>query len=463
MNRSLRHGDMDMTTGSIVRLLIKFTIPLLIGNIFQQLYNTVDSIIVGNYIGPEALAAIGSTTPIVNVFIFFFSGMASGAGVVISNYYGAKHDKKLHSSVQTTLYFTFIMCVIFTVLGVSLTPLLLRLMKTPTDVFPLAQTYLQTIFAGISTLLIYNMGSGILRAVGDSRRPLYVLILCTVINTILDLLFIKGLGMGVRSAAVATVLSQAISSVVVLVFLSNTDGAYRFKFLEPELNSGILKSIFSIGLPSAIQMSLTAFSNVFVMSYINRFGASVMAGWASYIKIDGFALQPITSLGIAVTTFIGQNIGARKFKRAKQSTGKALLIGLPILAFTILILMGLATQLSSLFSSDSEVIKYGAFFIRLSTPFYVFVLINQIYSGALRGSGNSISSMIILFSSFVVCRQIYLYVIWHISANLVYVALGYPFGWFIAALTLVIFYYTKSQINKNAKLYSSDSDVWPDI
>lgn len=462
MNSLLKRRDTDMTTGNVVRLLIDFSIPLLIGNIFQQLYSTVDSIIVGNYIGSEALAAIGSTAPIVNMFIFFFAGMASGAGVVIANYYGAKDNENLHSAVQTTMFFTFILCALFTALGVALTPALLRMMKTPADVFPLAEQYLTMIFAGISTLLIYNMGSGILRAVGDSTRPLYILILCTVVNTVLDLIFIKGFGLGVRSAAVATIISQCISSVIVLYLLCNTDGAYRLCVSQPELNLCILRKICAIGLPSAVQMAITAFSNIFVQSYVNRFGSDAMAGWASYIKIDGFASQPIASLSVAVTTFMGQNIGAKRYHRAKDAPKIALMIGTVVMLVTCIPLIVFAPWFVSLFGDDPEVLYYGTFFMRLITPFYFIMMLCHIYSGALRGSGNAFASMLILLFSFVVCRQIYLYTVWTLTESFTAISLGFPVGWIICATIIIIFYYTRSEIRKNVRLYSSEEDLWSD-
>ncbi len=439
-----RH-DKDMTTGSIPLHLLQFAVPLLIGNVFQQLYNTIDSIIVGNYIGKEALAAIGCSSPIINTFINFFSGLASGAGVVISNYYGAKDKDRLHRSVQTTVTLTLILCVVLTVLGVLLTPMMLRMMQTPDDVFASGAQYLQIYFGGISSLLLYNIGAGILRAVGDSTRPLYILIFCAVLNTILDIVFVQVFRWGIAGAAVATVVSQLLSAGVVFYILISAKEDYRFQPGKLMLSRRILGMICSIGLPSAIQMAITAFSNVFVQSYINRFGSSFMAGWTAYVKIDGFAMQPLNSLSVAITTFIGQNFGAGEVARVRKAPRYALALGAVIFIVCVPPLMIFAPQLVRLFNRDPEVIRHGAYFIRVISPFYVAFCINQVYTGMLRGSGDSIASMVILLFSFVVFRQIYLFTAYRLNLGVLSITLGYPVGWVMCASLLLIYYYTKGK------------------
>ena len=435
-----------MTTGSIAKHLIMFAIPLFIGSFFQQLYNAVDSIIVGNYVGKEALAAVGCITPIINTFIHTFGGFATGAGVVISNYYGAKDDEKLERAVQTTILSTIILCVFFTAVGVLYTSRLLQLMQTPDDVFPYARSYLRIIFFGISSMLMYNVGAGILRAVGDSTRPLYYLIICTVINTILDLVFVKQLHMGVAGAAYATVIAQTISTILVFIQLYLSDKAYRFNPAKLSIDSRILRKICAFGLPTSIQMCITAFSNVFVQSYVNRFGAAVMAGWATYVKIDAFVTQPVLALGASITTFVGQNIGARKYDRVKPTPRYAFFIGLIVITVIITPIMIFSETFVSFFSNETEVLEFGLFFVRLITPYMLFSLILQIYAGMLRGSGDSIPSMVILTLSFVVIRQIYLYIVWQISPSIGSVGFGYPIGWILCAVIISVYYYTSSKV-----------------
>ena len=309
-----------MTEGPIWRCLLLFALPLMAGNLFQQLYNTVDSIVVGNFVGKEALAAVGSTDSVINTFIGFFSGMSTGAGVIISQYYGGKKEEKVSIAVQTTIALTLCMSILCTVLALLLVPSLLRLMGTPDDVFPEAATYLRIYFIGVTGLLFYNMGAGILRAVGDSRRPLYFLIFCAVLNTLLDLLFVAVLRFGIAGAAWATILSQGISALLTLFVLTREKACYRIIWSKVRLDPNMTKKIFFLGLPAAIQMAVTSFSNVFVQAYINRFGSAAMAGWSSYGKIDKFCVLPIQSLSLGVTTFVGQNLGARKIDRVRQST-----------------------------------------------------------------------------------------------------------------------------------------------
>ena len=369
--RQHRQKEVLMTEGPIWRCLLLFALPLMAGNLFQQLYNTVDSIVVGNFVGKEALAAVGSTDSVINTFIGFFSGMSTGAGVIISQYYGGKKEEKVSVAVQTTIALTLCMSILCTVLALLLVPSLLRLMGTPEDVFPEAATYLRIYFIGVTGLLFYNMGAGILRAVGDSRRPLYFLIFCAVLNTLLDLLFVAVLRFGIAGAAWATILSQGISALLTLFVLTREKACYRIIWSKVRLDPGMTKKIFFLGLPAAIQMAVTSFSNVFVQAYINRFGSAAMAGWSSYGKIDKFCVLPIQSLSLGVTTFVGQNLGARKIDRVRQSTkvgtllcfAVAILITIPVLIF--------ARPLVSMFNRTPEVLDYGTSFwkCRFTSPF----------------------------------------------------------------------------------------------
>ena len=420
--------------------LILFALPLLIGNLFQQLYNTVDSIVVGNFVSKTALAAVGSTDNIINTIIGFFSGLATGAGVVISHSFGSGDKKALHRAVHTTITLTFVLSIFFTIAGLLLAPLFLKLMATPEDVLPEASAYLRIYFAGVSGLMIYNMGSGILRAVGDSRRPLYILIVCAVTNIVLDLAFVVYLGAGVEGVAYATIISQWISAILVLVILTKEQSDYRLVWKDLRIDKRTTLSILRIGFPAGLQMAITAFSNVFVQSYINQFGSSCMAGWTTYGKLDKFCLLPIQSLGLSITTFVGQNLGAKKMERARKGTAYAVILSIGAALVLMMPVMAAAPMLATLFTNDPEVIAYGVRFIRLMMPFYVAISFNQILSNALRGAGNSVVPMILMMSSFIVFRQIYLFAISHIYNTITSVALGYPFGWILCSVLLLIYY-----------------------
>ena len=430
----------NMTEGNIWMHLILFALPLLIGNLFQQLYNTVDSIVVGNFVSKTALAAVGSTDNIINTIIGFFSGLATGAGVVISHSFGSGDKKALHRAVHTTITLTFVLSIFFTIAGLLLAPLFLKLMATPEDVLPEASAYLRIYFAGVSGLMIYNMGSGILRAVGDSRRPLYILIVCAVTNIVLDLAFVVYLGAGVEGVAYATIISQWISAILVLVILTKEQSDYRLVWKDLRIDKRTTLSILRIGFPAGLQMAITSFSNVFVQSYINQFGSSCMAGWTTYGKLDKFCLLPIQSLGLSITTFVGQNLGARKMERARKGTAYAVILSIGAALILMMPVMAAAPMLATLFTNDPEVIAYGVRFIRLMMPFYVAISFNQILGNALRGAGNSVVPMILMMSSFIVFRQIYLFAISHIYNTITSVALGYPFGWILCSVLLLIYY-----------------------
>ena len=433
--------DVDMTQGSTTRHLVRFALPLLAGNLFQQLYNMVDTWVVGNFVSNEAFSAVGTVTPIINTLIGFFLGMSSGAGVVISQYYGAHRPEKVREAVHTAMLLTVIMGVVFTGVGIAMTPLMLELMKTPAEVAPDQTVYLTIYFAGIMGLLLYNMGSGILRAVGDSRRPFYFLLVSAGVNTALDLLFVLKFGMGVEGVAYATIIAQAVSAVLTIAVLIGYDGSVKLSLRDLRIHWDMLKKIVAVGIPAALQMAITAFSNVFVQGYINHFGADCMSGWTAYTKIDQLVILPVQSLSLASTTFVGQNLGVGNVERAKGGVRRALYLSFAVTAVLLVPVLTLAPDMTAFFNSKPEVVSYGALLLRLLSPFYFFFCINQIYSGALRGSGNSQVPMFIMLGSFVVFRQVYLYVMAHfISNEIVPIAMGYPAGWFVCSAVTLLYY-----------------------
>lgn len=433
--------DVNMTEGNITRHIITFAIPLLIGNLFQQLYNTVDTWVVGNYVSNAAFSAVGSVAPIINTLIGFFMGLSSGAGVVISQYYGANRHDEVKKAVHTTIALTLGLAVIFTFLGLFLIPYMLELMKTPESVRPESTAYLTIYFSGIFGLMLYNAGAGILRAVGDSQRPFYFLVVCALVNTGLDLLFVLVFGMGVEGVALATVIAQFVSAVMVIITLIRSTNCVQLHPKEIRFHANALKKIFRIGIPAALQLSVTAFSNVFVQSYINAFGEDYMASWTAYSKIDQLLFLPMQSIALAATTFVGQNLGSRQAKRAKRGVVHSIVISLIATSVLMIPILIFAGPVVSFFNSKAEVVSIGSMLLRWLTPFYLLCCFNQIYAGALRGAGNSKASMIFMLSSFVAFRQIYLFVASRLTDNFLILAMAYPAGWLVCSLATTIYFY----------------------
>ncbi len=430
-----------MTEGTIWRHLLSFAIPMSLGLLFQQMYNTVDAVVVGRFVGKTALAAVGSTGSILNMLVGFCTGLSAGAGVVISQRYGAHDEKGLSDAVHTAISVTLILSVIAAVLGVSIVTPMLHMMDMPADAFDEAKEYLTIYFLGIIGLLVYNMGSGILRAVGDARRPLYFLIFSALLNTAGDLLFVVGFRLGVAGVAYATILSQICSALLVLFLLTKTDAPYAIRWNRLRITRPMLRSILALGLPSGIQQAVTSFSNVFVQSYINYFDTACMAGWASYNKIDAFILIPVQSIGLASTTFVGQNYGASNLRRANEGVKQALRMSLAVTAVLAAGVILARRPLLHLFSSEEDVIEYGARFILLISPFYLTICFTQIYPGALRGIGSAKTPVAIMLFSFVLFRQAYLFANARLFGNsFILTALAYPMGWVVCTILLMVFY-----------------------
>ena len=434
----------DMTEGNIVWLLIQFSVPLIIGNLFQMMYNTVDSLVVGNFVGKEALAAVGSTTMIVNMLVFFFNGVSTGAGVVISRYYGAKENGRLHTAVETTMFVTFVCGVLFTFIGILLVHPMLIFMSTPEDVMDAATVYLRIYFMGMLGLLVYNMGSGILRAVGDTRRPLLFLIFTSVVNAALDLLFVIVFHAGIAGVAYATIIAQFISAAMILVLLTRSKEVYRLTWRDLKCDLPVLKQIFMIGLPAGVQSVVTAFSNVFVQSYINSFGSACMAGWSCYNKLDTFIMLPMQSMAQAATTFVGQNVGAGKNDRVNKGTVQTMALTVGITAVTAALLFFFAAPANGIFTDDGEVIRYGVLFLQTNVFFLLFNCINHTLAGALRGRGDAAGPMIIMLLNFVAVRQVYLFILTrYISNTPRLVGFSYPVGWTACCVMEVAYFYLR--------------------
>ncbi|MBQ7558947.1 MAG: MATE family efflux transporter [Synergistaceae bacterium] len=428
----------DMTEGIIWRHLINFAFPLFVGNIFQQLYNTVDSVVVGNFVGADALGAVTSTMPIVLTLIGAFVGMSMGSSVVISQYFGAKDVANLRKSTHTAVVSTVILSLIISAIGYYATPYMLVMMNTPASVLKEAVVYLQIFSLGLGGLMLYNMGAAILRAVGDSRRPLYYLILASILNIFLDLLFVVKFSSGVAGVAYATILAQFISGLAIFYRLFRSNEVHGLSWREMKIDVEILKRIIKIGFPAGFQMALTSFSNVFVQAYINAYGAASTAGWGIYARVDAFVTLSTQSMSMSITTFVGQNAGAKRPDRIREGLRACKKISLAISITIIAFIYLFAPFIVSLFNRDAEVLRYGVLFLRLNCIFDPFNVLNQTHAGALRGVGDSRTPMLIMLGSFVVFRQIYLFIISRITSTVHFIALGYPVGWIVCCALILL-------------------------
>ena len=439
--------EVDMTQGNIARHILSFAFPLLLGNIFQQLYNTVDTWVVGNFASDTAYPAVGTVGPIINTLIGFFMGLSAGAGVVISQYYGAKMYDKVKETVHTAITMTLILGVVMTVLGLVMIPMMLGFIKMPETVLPSATIYLSIYFSGLLGLMLYNIGAGILRAVGDSTRPFLYLVFCAIMNTVLDLLFVCLFKMDVAGVALATILSQGCSAVLVIRALLKTDSCIRLFPKELRIHLDILKKIFSVGIPSGLQMAVTAFSNIFVQSYINYFQDDVMSGWTTFAKVDQLLFLPMQSIGLAATTFVGQNLGCNQTERARKGVTQALVLSLSVTILLSIPIVIFASPIVYFFNQKEEVIKYGTLLLQWISPFYALCCFNQIYACALRGAGNSRAPMITMLSSYVLFRQLYLFVMSQVCNQVLPIAMAYPAGWLLCSILTTVYYHRTKLTN----------------
>lgn len=437
----MREKTIDLTNGSIVKAILLFSIPLLVGNLFQQLYNAVDSYVVGNYVGTNALAAVGASTPVINMLIGFFMGISTGAGVVIAQYFGAEEVKKMKLAIHNSMALTLVLGIALTIVGLFCTNPLLRAIGVPEEVFSQASLYLGIYFAGLIFMMVYNMGSGILRSVGDSKRPLYFLIFSSAVNIVLDFLFVKGFGWGVAGAGYATLIAQAVSAVMIMYVLMKTNENYKVSLRSIGFNKSILLKIIKIGLPTGFQQSIVALSNVIVQSYINVYGSSVIAGYSVTIKIDGFVNLPLQAFNMAVTTFVGQNIGAKKYDRVKKGAYMTTALAMITIGMFVVLMYLFGRNFIALFNQEEAVIEAGRLMQLVFLPFYIFLPINQVINGVLRGAGRSSVPMYVMVFSFVVLRQAYLFVVTKLTDNIAYIFFGWPVTWIVCSAIFVFYFF----------------------
>lgn len=429
-----------MTEGVIWKELLLFSVPLLLGNLFQQLYNAVDSVVVGNYIGAQALAAVGSSAPVINLLVSFFMGLSVGAGVIISRYFGARNQQGLQDSIHTSLALSLAAGVFMTIFGILFSPTILRWIGTPTDVMDSSVLYLRIYFGGILSVMLYNMGSGILRAVGDSKNPLYFLMISSVTNILLDLLFVIVFKMGIAGVGWATLIAQTISAILTLLLLIKTKQEYKVVLKKIRFHKDQLIEIIRLGLPSGIQNGVVSFSNVIVQSNINAFGSLAMAGCGAYTKIDGFAILPVMSYSMALTTFTGQNMGAKKYDRVKQGARSGILMSLLTTIAISALLLIFGEQVLSIFSDNAKVISYGLYMMRILAPFYIFLAISHAFNGIIRGAGITTIPMIVMITCWCGMRMTWILLSVPIFHDIGVVFMGWPLTWAASALWLFIYY-----------------------
>lgn len=429
-----------MTQGSISKKIIFFAIPLFLGNLFQQLYNTADSLIVGNFLGSNALAAVSSSGNLIFLMVGFFNGIAMGAGVVMARYYGARQTERLQCAIHTTVAFGLAAGVVLTAVGMIFAPKILVLMGTPAEVLPQSVEYFRMYFAGSVGFVMYNIFVGVHQSVGDSRHPLIYLIVSSCVNVGLDLLFVAVFHMGVGSAALATIISQFVSALLCMRHLLKATEEYRLYFHKIRFDLPMLKQIIANGLPAGFQNSVIALANVVVQTNINAFGKMAMAGCGAYSKIEGFGFLPVNCFTMALTTFVSQNLGAKEYERAKKGARFGILCSISIAELIGIVIYAAAPLLISAFNSDPDVVAYGAAQARTVTLFYFLLAFSHCIAAILRGSGKSAIPMVVMLCVWCILRVTYITVTVHFIPDIRVVFWAYPLTWSISsAIFLVLF------------------------
>ena len=430
----------DMTTGSIWKRMVSFAVPVFLANLCQQLYNAVDSVIVGKFVGKQALAAVASSGNLIFMMTGFFMGLFIGAGIVIAQYFGARNYEKVRSAVHTDIAFALCCGVLLTLLGVFFTPTILTWMRTPADVLSTSILYFRLYFLGSLATILYNAGMGILQAVGDSRSPLYYLVISSVVNVALDLLFVGAMDMGVAGAAVATVISQVVSAVLCIIKLTRSDGPYRLEIKRIGFDLPLLKKITSQGVPSGVQNSIIAIANVVVQSNINTFGSDAMAGCGSYSKVEGFVFLPITAFAMALTTFIGQNLGAGQFDRAKQGARIGILCSMAMAELIGVALFFLAPYAMRLFNDDPAVVAIGVRQSHIEALFFCFLAFAHGVSAVLLGAGRAQVPMYTMLGCWCILRVSYITLALKVWPDIATIFWAYPITWSVSCVVFLIYY-----------------------
>ena len=437
----MKKTSLDLTQGSITKQIILFALPILLSQVFQNLYNSVDSLIVGNFLGTTALAAVTSCADISQLLVGFFTGLSAGAGVLFARYFGMKNYERLHDAISTSLIFSFIIGITMMAVGICIADVLLNIVACPADVYDEAIIYLRVYLVGLLFTSLYNVASGVLRSVGDSRNPFIYLVISSILNIILDIIFVVVFKMQVLGVALATIISQLLSVILVYYQLTHAHDVYRIDLRHLKFDSTMLKEVISLGLPAALQSCLISISNLFVQRYVNLFGSSVMAGVGAAKKIDKFVGLIANSLGLSTATFVSQNIGAKRIDRAKKGIRITFVLAFIPVAIIGSLIYIYANRAISLFIDDKDAIYYGAMMIQTMMPLYYSQSINQIMLNTLRGFGKSFVAMILSLLGMIGIRQLFLAISFSIERNVNHVFLGYPIGWIFSALFVSLFYF----------------------
>lgn len=437
----LRSSGSSLTEGSIWKSMLLFALPVFLGNVFQQLYNTFDSWVVGNYLGDNALAAVSSSGSLIFMMIGFFNGVAMGAGVIIARCYGAKDYASMRRAIHTDVAFGLTAGILLTVLGVAFTPTILRWMSTPEDVLPQSISYFRYYFCGAIFTVMYNIMVGILHAVGDSRHPLYYLIFSSFVNVVLDLLFVAVFRWGVGSAAIATTISQGVSALLCFRLLLTTKESYRVELKKIRYHWDSFKDIVRYGLPSGVQNSVIGFANVIVQSNINSFGKVAMAAYGAYSKLEGFAFLPVTSFTMALTTFVGQNLGAGLHDRAKQGSRFGIIASVVIAELIGVTMYLLAPQLVAFFSPTPDVIALGTRQMRTTALFFCLLAYSHAVASICRGAGKAFVPMVIMLLFWCVVRITYITIVMRIIHEIQYIYMAYPITWSLSSIVYFLYYH----------------------
>lgn len=439
MHREIKENA--ITEGVIWKQLLVFFFPILLGTFFQQLYNTADAMIVGNFVGKEALAAVGGTTSVlINFLVNLFVGISSGATVVIAQYCGARQFGEVRRAVHTSMALAVAAGAGIMLIGILFAPMALRAMGTPEDIMGHALTYLRIYFCGTIASFIYNIGSGILRAMGDTRRPLYFLIIACLTNIALDLFFVVALGLGVLGVAFATILSQVVSAVLIVVALRKDGTAYELSIHEIRFTPHILKAIVKIGLPAGIQSDMYAISNILIQSCINSFGTNTIAAWTAQGKVDGFFWMILGAYGVSITTFVGQNFGAQQYGRVRKSVRVCMTMAMGTTVAVTVLFCVFARPLIGLFSTDAAVLETGVEIMMLIAPWYFTFVCIEIFSGAIRGTGDSLIPMLITCGGVCVLRVVWIFAVLPLNHTLPTLIASYPITWVITSVLFIIYY-----------------------
>ena len=444
----------EITEGVIWKQLLLFFFPILFGTFFQQLYNTADAMVVGRFVGKEALACVGgSSSQIINLIVGFFVGLSSGATVIIAQYYGARDEKNLQDTLHTAIAFSIVGSFVISILGIVLSPIILRLMNTPEYLMADSLLYLRFYFGGIIFIFIYNIGSGILRAVGDSKNPLYFLIFCCFCNIFLDLLLVMVFHMGVLGVALGTLISQALSSVLILRNLMRTKDIYRLELRKIRLHAAPLSMLLKIGLPSGLQSTMYNIANMVIQTALNSFGTDTMAAWTAFGKVDSFYWMISSAFGVAITTFVGQNYGAGKIDRMKKSVRVCFCMDLATaLTLSALMYLFLGKFLLSLFTTDAEVLSIGVRIMQIIVPAYAPFVFIEIFSGALRGAGNVLIPMLLTCGGICVTRILWIFFFVPSHRAVETIIFSYPGSWVLTATLFILYfaYYTRRHWGRSA-------------